>query len=91
MADVPIVLASRSPRRRELLTQMGVGPFTILVPEGPETAPPGLTPDELVVHLAVEKAAAREATSGSSATKREKYGMTAATRVCWSMSSDTQT
>ncbi len=61
MADVPIVLASRSPRRRELLTQMGIGPFTVLVPEGPETAPPGLTPDALVVHLAVEKAAAAAA------------------------------
>ena len=61
MTDVPIVLASRSPRRRELLTQMGIGPFTVLVPEGPETAPPGLTPDALVVHLAVEKAAAAAA------------------------------
>ncbi len=53
-----IILASRSPRRRELLLQMGIGPFDILVPDTPEIAPPGLSPAELVTCLSVEKAKA---------------------------------
>ena len=52
----PVVLASGSPRRRELLTQMGVAEFEILPARGEETAPDGLTPDALVRCLALQKA-----------------------------------
>ena len=56
-----VILASRSPRRRELLLQMGIGPFEILVSDAPEVAPPGLAPGELVEHLSAQKAAASAA------------------------------
>ncbi|MBR1780707.1 MAG: septum formation inhibitor Maf [Oscillospiraceae bacterium] len=51
-----IVLASGSPRRRELLHQMGIDDFEVLAARGEETAPAGLTPAELVRHLALQKA-----------------------------------
>ena len=52
----PVVLASGSPRRRELLGQMGVQEFEVLPAQGEESAPAGLTPDQLVAHLALQKA-----------------------------------
>lgn len=52
----PIVLASGSPRRRELLGQMGITEFEVLPAKSEETAPDGLTPAELVQHLALQKA-----------------------------------
>lgn len=52
----PVVLASGSPRRRELLGQMGIEHFEILPARGEESAPAGLTPAELVAHLALQKA-----------------------------------
>lgn len=52
----PIVLASASPRRRELLGQMGISTFEVLPAKGEETAPDGLIPAELVQHLALQKA-----------------------------------
>lgn len=52
----PVVLASGSPRRRELLAQMGVTEFEVLPARGEETAPEGLKPDELVRQLALQKA-----------------------------------
>jgi septum formation protein len=52
-----IVLASGSPRRRELLAMLGVQNLIILPAAGEESAPPGLTPDELVKHLSRQKAA----------------------------------
>ncbi len=51
-----VVLASGSPRRRELLGQMGITEFEVLPAKGEETAPDGLTPAELVEYLAVQKA-----------------------------------
>ena len=51
-----IVLASSSPRRRELLSAAGVGEFEICPAMGEETAPEGLAPDELVKHLSRQKA-----------------------------------
>lgn len=51
-----VVLASGSPRRRELLEQMGVAEFEVLPAKGEETAPEGLTPDKLVEQLALQKA-----------------------------------
>ena len=52
-----IVLASASPRRRELLTSLGVE-FTVLVPAIEEIAQPGETPPAFAERLASEKAAA---------------------------------
>ena len=52
----PVVLASGSPRRRELLGQMGIEDFEVLPAPGEETAPEGLAPDALVARLALQKA-----------------------------------
>ena len=37
-----IVLASKSPRRHELLRRMGITDFSVVVPDVEETYPPGL-------------------------------------------------
>ena len=49
------ILASQSPRRRELLTQIGVKDFTILVPEADESYDPTLTPQEIVCAICRKK------------------------------------
>ncbi len=54
MKDKPIVLASASPRRREILTLGGV-PFEVC-PAADEQAPEGLAPADLVRALARSKA-----------------------------------
>ena len=54
--DKRLILASASPRRRELLERFGV-PFRVVPARGAETAPEGLTPGELVECLARHKAA----------------------------------
>ena len=51
-----IILASQSPRRRELLGQMGLTQFIIRPALGEETAAPGLTPALLVEALSRQKA-----------------------------------
>lgn len=50
-----MILASQSPRRRELLGQMGFS-FTVRPAKGEELAHPELTPDQLVEELARQKA-----------------------------------
>lgn len=52
-----IVLASQSPRRRELLERMGLT-FRVVVPDVEERMDRGLGPDELVKAISAEKAAA---------------------------------
>jgi septum formation protein len=52
-----LVLASGSPRRRELLAHLGV-PFTVVAADVDETPRPGEGPVELVRRLAAAKAAA---------------------------------
>ncbi len=52
-----LVLASSSPRRRDLLTEAGID-FEILVPEIDETIPPGECPWASAERLAREKAGA---------------------------------
>ena len=47
-----IVLASKSPRRHELLRRMGITDFSVVVPDVEETYPEGLAPQEIVAHLA---------------------------------------
>lgn len=52
---IPIILASGSPRRKELLTTLNI-PFTIINSAVDEVEKPGLAPDELVQDLACQKA-----------------------------------
>lgn len=53
-----IVLASGSPRRRELLERIGVTNFSVRVPEVEESFPGGLPPQEVVSYISREKAEA---------------------------------
>ena len=53
-----IVLASGSPRRRELLERIGVTDFIVRVPEAEESYPEGLTPSQVVEYISREKAEA---------------------------------
>ena len=59
-----IILASGSPRRRELLERIGVTNFQVLAPETEETYPVNLTPPEIVAYLSQKKAAAAAALCG---------------------------
>ena len=52
-----IILASQSPRRRELLAQTGLTDFIIRPAQGEETVDPNLSPDKLVEELSRQKAA----------------------------------
>ena len=53
-----IILASQSPRRKELLERMGIQDFETISPNVDESAFHGLPPEELVRRLSAEKAAA---------------------------------
>ena len=46
-----IILASASPRRRELLEMLGVNNLTIIPARGEEHAPEGAAPDEAVIAI----------------------------------------
>ena len=52
-----IILASQTPRRRELLERMGISHFDIIPAKGEERADPNLTPEQLVEELSRQKAA----------------------------------
>ncbi|KIL75485.1 Maf family protein [Bacillus badius] len=52
-----LILASGSPRRKELLEQIGLA-FTVKVSHADETIPFGMSPEQAVMHLASVKAAA---------------------------------
>lgn len=52
-----IILASQSPRRKQILEWAEV-PFEIVVQETDERFPPGLTPEEVAVYIARNKALA---------------------------------
>jgi septum formation protein len=54
---VPLILASRSPRRRQLLERLRI-PFSVHPSEVEEIVPPGTPPDEAVRLLARQKAEA---------------------------------
>jgi len=56
-APSDLILASGSPRRRELLAQLGLR-FTVRAVDIDETPRPNETPEEYVLRLALEKAAA---------------------------------
>lgn len=51
----PLVLASQSPRRKELLGVLGI-PFSIVVPETDESPRVGESPEDYVVRVARDKA-----------------------------------
>ena len=51
-----IVLASASPRRRELMELLGIADFKIIPAKGEEKPPEGATPDKLVEALSSAKA-----------------------------------
>lgn len=52
-----IILASKSPRRVEILTQMGVS-FSVRTKDVDESYPPHLPPEEVAMHIAEKKAKA---------------------------------
>ena len=54
MKKLDIVLASASPRRKEILETLGI-PFRIVVSDAEENASPELAPEEFVMQTAHEK------------------------------------
>lgn len=55
LPDYNYILASKSPRRQELLKSLGVK-FKVMVQDGEESYPQGLTKEEIPVFLAEQKA-----------------------------------
>ena len=53
-----IILASQSPRRKQLLEQIGIKKFDILVPRAEEDYDPALSPEEIVSSICRRKAEA---------------------------------
>ena len=53
-----IMLASQSPRRRELLEQVGITGFQVISPDVDERVEPGLSPAGMVEELSLRKARA---------------------------------
>lgn len=51
-----LILASGSPRRRELLERVGLTDFAVCPADIDEIVPPGLTPDRVVMALSAQKA-----------------------------------
>ena len=62
-----IILASGSPRRRELLERMGIREFTVMSPDADESLEEGLPPAEQVERLSRRKAEAVAAQAGADA------------------------
>ena len=60
-----LVLASASPRRREIFTMLGLD-FTVQAADIAEAVAPGLPPEETVMSLAAQKAAAVKGCMGDS-------------------------
>ena len=73
-----MILASQSPRRRQLLEQIGVKNFDILVPRADETYDPDLSPEEIVSSICRKKAGAARALAGDP----DAIIITADTMVC---------
>jgi septum formation protein len=73
-----IILASSSPRRRELLASAGI-PFDILAPDLDESLRDDLPPAERVLALAADKA---KAAAGLAATREPRLVLGADTLVC---------
>ena len=56
-----IILASQSPRRRQLLAQTGLTDFEILVPQADESYDPAVSPEEIVASICRKKGQAAQA------------------------------
>ena len=52
------ILASQSPRRQQLLRQIGLEKFEILIPDADETYDPSLPPEKIVASISRKKAEA---------------------------------
>ena len=61
-----VILASNSPRRKELLEQIGVTDFKVSAPNVDESVEPGLSPAEIVEQLSRRKAEAAANKAGPS-------------------------
>ena len=59
-----IILASQSPRRRQLLAQTGITDFEILVPRADESYDPDASPEEIVSSICRKKGLAAQALAG---------------------------
>lgn len=59
-----IILASQSPRRKQLLEQIGITNFDILIPQVEETYDPSLPPEEIVSSICRKKGEAAQALAG---------------------------
>jgi septum formation protein len=59
----PIILASQSPRRKQLLEWAEV-PFEVIVSEASEDYPPGMEPEAIAVYIAKNKAKAVQQQTG---------------------------
>ena len=59
-----IILASASPRRKQLLEWAEI-PFEVRVSNTNEWFPPGMPPEEVAVHIAIEKAKAVQANAAN--------------------------
>jgi len=53
----PIILASKSPRRQELLKLMGID-FTVVLKDVDESYPSNLSPSEIAIHISEKKSSA---------------------------------
>ena len=66
-AEMPkFILASNSPRRKELLGQMGITDFKVSAPNVDESVEDGLTPPQIVEQLSQRKAQAAAKKAGAS-------------------------
>lgn len=61
-----IILASNSPRRKELLERIGITDFTVAAPNVDESVEDGLSPAEIVEQLSLRKARATAKKAGPS-------------------------
>ena len=59
-----VILASNSPRRKELLGKIGIEEFEIISPDVDETVADGLSPAEIVEQLSLRKALAAAKKAG---------------------------
>jgi septum formation protein len=71
----PVILASKSPRRQELLRLMDID-FRVVLKDVDESYPEGLAPQEVALHIARKKAEAFDETVG------DDVVLTADTIVC---------
>src|SRR5262245_21950096 len=79
-----LILASASPRRRELLGRLGL-PFVIVPSDVDETLPAGLEPARAAEGLAIAKARAVAAAhrGGQPSGRTRSWCLTTRRRACW--------